>query len=243
LRDQLKNTQQRLKAVTAKVDVALSKASRATDVEKFLLEEIERLGKSLKYESVELCRSVLRFEPAESNILLLSVDVCLDSAAEARRVDAHVLAAQAHANSIAGNFWADLSKAMKLTLLQDRIAQAGVLAEMSRSALALVHEAMFPLNNQPEGLPALLDRFENGNAVYSFVREHMRCGAVVALSFVHARYPEIDLKLLKTLPPSPSGRVDMEHHYAACRDTADCITQQIITESDRQRANQGVAAH
>jgi hypothetical protein len=34
----------------------------------------------------------------------------------------------------------------------------------------------------------------------------------------------------------------MDHHYAACRDTADCITRQIITESDHQRANQGVVA-
>jgi hypothetical protein len=185
----------------------------------------------------------LRLEPVELDILLLSADVYLDSAAEARRVNAHLLAAQTHANSIADNFWADRSKAMKLTLLQDRIAQAGVLAEMSCSALALVHEAMFPLNNQPEGLPALLDRFENGNAIYSFVREHLRCGAVVALSFVRTHYPEVDLELLKTLPPSPSGRVDMDHHYAACRDTADCMAHQIITESDHQRANQSVAAH
>jgi hypothetical protein len=78
--------------------------------------------------------------------------------------------------------------------------------------------------------------------VYSFVREHLRCGAVVALSFVCAHYPKIDLELLKTLPPSPIGRYDMEHHYATCRGTGDCIAQQIITESDRQRANQGAAA-
>jgi hypothetical protein len=97
---------------------------------------------------------------------------------------------------------------LKLTILQDRIAQAGVLAKMSRSALALVYEAMFPLNNQPEGLPVLLDRFENGNTVYAFVREHLRCGALVALSFVRVHYPEIDLELLKVLPPTPSVRVD-----------------------------------
>jgi hypothetical protein len=179
----------------------------------------------------------------EFDILLPSADVCLDSEAEAQRVNAHLCAAQTHANSIADNFWTDRSKALKLTILQDRITQAGVLAETSRSALALVHEAMFPLNNQPEGLPALLDRFENGNAVYSFVREHLRCGAVVALSFMRARYPEVDLELLKTLPPSPSGSVEMENHYAACRDTADYIARQIITESDRQRANHGIAAH
>jgi hypothetical protein len=46
--------QHQLKAVTAKVDVALSKASRAADAKKFLLEEIESLGKSLKCESFEL---------------------------------------------------------------------------------------------------------------------------------------------------------------------------------------------
>jgi hypothetical protein len=148
-------------------------------------------------------------------------------------VNAHLCAAQTHANSITDNFWANQSKALKLTILQDRIAQAGVLAETSRSALVLVHEAMFPLNNQPEGLPALLDRFENGDVVYSFVQEHLHCGALVALSFVRIHYPEINLELLKALPPTPSGRVDMDPHYAACKDTADCIARQIITESDR----------
>jgi hypothetical protein len=54
LRDQLRCAQQELKVVTAKVDVALSKASRATDAEKFLLEEIKNLGKTMKCESFEL---------------------------------------------------------------------------------------------------------------------------------------------------------------------------------------------
>jgi hypothetical protein len=158
-------------------------------------------------------------------------------------VNAHLRAAQTHANSIADSFWADRSKALKLTILQDKIAQAGVLAETSRSALALVHEAMFPLNNQPEGLPVLLDRFENGDVVYSFVREYLRCGALAALSFMRVHYPEIDLVLLKMLPPTPSSRVDMDPHYAACKATADYIARQIITESDRQRANRGIVAH
>jgi hypothetical protein len=175
---------------------------------------------------------------AACDILPILADVCLNSETEARRVNAHLRAAQTHANSIADNFWADRSKTMKLTILQDRIAQAGVLAETSRAALARVHEAMFPLNNQPDGLPAVLDRFENGDAVYRFVREHPHRGALVALSFVRAHYPEVGLELLKMLPPTPSGRVNMDALYAACRETADCITRQIITESDRQRANQ-----
>jgi hypothetical protein len=126
---------------------------------------------------------------------------------------------------------------MKLTVLQDRISQVGVLAETSRAALALVHKAMFPLNDQPDGLPALLSRFENGEAIYRFIREHLRCGALVALSFVQARYPEVDMNLVKTLPPTPSGRVEMTAHYSACTQTTDGIATQIISESDHQRAS------
>jgi hypothetical protein len=102
---------------------------------------------------------------------------------------------------------------------------------------------MFPLNNQPDGLPALLGRFKNGDAIYRFLHEHLRFGALVALSFMRAHYPEVDMELVKILPLTPSGRVDMDAHYAACRQTADCIARQIITESDRQRANRDAVAH
>jgi hypothetical protein len=145
LRDQLKNTQHQLKVVTAKVDVAMSKASLAVDAEKFLLDEVENLGKALK------CEFSVPFAPLSSfiecNLLLSSADVCLDSEAESRRVNTHLRAAQTHANSVADSFWAYRLKALKLTILQDRITQAGVMAETSRSALALVHDAMFSLNN------------------------------------------------------------------------------------------------
>jgi hypothetical protein len=68
LRDQLKSTQQELKIVTAKVDVALSKASRATDAKKFLLEEIENLWKAMKCESFEL---LIRFAHCLSCVIFL----------------------------------------------------------------------------------------------------------------------------------------------------------------------------
>jgi hypothetical protein len=96
---------------------------------------------------------------------------------------------------------------------------------------------MFPLNDQPNGLPALLSRFENGEAIYRFIREHLRCGALVALSFVRGRYPEVDMNLVKTLPPTPSGHVEMTALYSACTQTADGIATQIISESDHQRAS------
>jgi hypothetical protein len=50
----LKSAQQELKTVTAKVDIALSKASLAADAEKFLLGEIKNLGKAMKCKFFEL---------------------------------------------------------------------------------------------------------------------------------------------------------------------------------------------
>jgi hypothetical protein len=101
----------------------------------------------------------------------------------------------------------------------------------------VVHQAMFPLNDQPNGLPALLGRFKNGEAIYRFIHEHLRCGALVALSFVRACYPEVDMNLVKTLPPMPSDHVEMTAHYFACKQTADFIATQIISESDHQRVS------
>jgi hypothetical protein len=40
----------------------------------------------------------------------------------------------------------------------------------------------------------------------------LRCGALVALSFVRAHYLEVDMDLVKTLPPTPSGRIKMDAH-------------------------------
>jgi hypothetical protein len=64
----------------------------------------------------------------------------------------------------------------------------------------------------------------------------------VALSFVRVHYPEVDMELVKKLPPMPSGRVDMAAHYSACRQAADCIASQILVESDQQRASRDTLA-
>jgi hypothetical protein len=95
---------------------------------------------------------------------------------------------------------------------------------------------MFPLNDQPDCLPALLKWFENEKAIHRFVRQHLQCGALVALSFVRFYYLEVDMDLVKRLPPTPSGRTDMDPHYAAFHRVAKFIAAQIMDERDRERA-------
>jgi hypothetical protein len=72
LRDQLKCAQQELKTVTAKVDVALSKALLAADAEKFLLGEIENLGKGMECKFFR-ARDLSFFRLASSDHLLLQM--------------------------------------------------------------------------------------------------------------------------------------------------------------------------
>jgi hypothetical protein len=103
--------------VTAKVDVALSKALLAADAEKFLLGEIENLGKAMECKFLCVLDKLFFGLASSDHLILLNVDACLDSEAEARRVNAHLRAAQTHANSIVDNLWADRSKAGKLTVL------------------------------------------------------------------------------------------------------------------------------
>jgi hypothetical protein len=122
LRDQLRCAQQELKTVTSKVDVALSKALLAVDAEKFLLGEIENLGKAMECKFFQAPDMFFFWLATSDRLFLSNIDACLDSEAEAQRVNAHLRVAHTHANSITDNFWANRSKAMKLTILQDRIS-------------------------------------------------------------------------------------------------------------------------
>ena len=128
-----------------------------------------------------------------------------------------------------------MDRARALALLQDRVGKVTTYLESCRAAFALIHRVMFPLNAQPVGLPALMERFGNGRAIYSFVRQHLICGANVALSFVRVRYPRVDMEAVGTLPETSSGRTNMEPHYAACTGASRKIADQIIEQSDRER--------
>jgi hypothetical protein len=90
--------------VIAKVDVALSKALLAVDAEKFLLGEIENLGKAMECKFFRALDMFFFWLASSDHLFSLNVDACLDSEAEARRVNVHLCAAQTHANSIVDNF-------------------------------------------------------------------------------------------------------------------------------------------
>ena len=76
-----------------------------------------------------------------------------------------------------------------MATLQDRYQQVVAFIDSCKSALSLVHEALFPPNEQPQGLAALMAKFQRGEAIREFVREQLIRGAMYALAFVHIRHP------------------------------------------------------
>ena len=60
------------------------------------------------------------------------------------------------------SFWSESARGRVLALLQDRVQQVVSFIGSCRSTLSLVHKALFPLDEQPRGLGALLVRLRKG---------------------------------------------------------------------------------
>ena len=73
-------------------------------------------------------------------------------------------------------FWSDKSKAAVLVQFQDRVGQVSAFFDKCRASLAMVYMTMFPLNPQPESLPALLSKFKNPAKVRLLVRNQLLVG-------------------------------------------------------------------
>ena len=110
-----------------------------------------------------------------------------------------------------------------------------IVLESCRLALSRIHQALFPLNEQPEGLSALLEKFCKGKAINKFVREQLIGGANVALAFVRTHYPNIDLKRIAQGPASVpgSGPVPMQEHYQETRTDALVLIHRVLTEEEK----------
>ena len=104
-------------------------------------------------------------------------------------------------------FWSDRPKARVLDVLLDRVWRGGLLLESCRATLARVHRALFPHNEQPQGIPALLTRFREGKAIKEFLHAQLVAGVNVAFAYV--RLHRLNLNLERIVDGLPG-----EDHYA-----------------------------
>ena len=135
-------------------------------------------------------------------------------------------------------FWSDPSKRETVSLLQVRAQQAEDLVERCRSTMALLYDAMFPLNRVPIGIASLLEKFGHGQEVSDVVRAQVAAGAELALALVRSRYRDVDFSVV-AMGPLPECRsvTVMEGHYEAVRDPADKIAELLIRRSEECKSH------
>ena len=122
-----------------------------------------------------------------------------------------------------------------LLTLRDRVEQVREFATSCTQALSKVHDALFPLNDQPQGLAALMTNFRHGNAIRDFVRHQLIAGATAALAFVHLHHPRLDLHAIGAGLPwetMQAGPIDMRPYYEAAEGPANCIVALVKQETD-----------
>ena len=102
-----------------------------------------------------------------------------------------------------GYFWVDHDRAIALATLQDRASRVLLFLKKSQSCLKNIYRAMFPLDDTPSSLLALLTKFQDMSAVRKCARQQLVAGAKAALSIVHLHRPDVDVAAIASGPPVP----------------------------------------
>jgi len=138
-----------------------------------------------------------------------------DIASEENRVKSRVISLMENKTPGAPSFRSEQAKAYVLSVLQEQVSQVGNFVESFHSAMAAMYRTMFPLNPQPQRFEDLTKKFSSVRRIKALVREQLIGGAKVALAFVRAHHPNIELGAIgRSLPVNTEdGRLEMEVLY------------------------------
>jgi hypothetical protein len=83
------------------------------------------------------------------------------------------------------NFWVDEGRTRRIVQFQDRATQTRGFLDFCNSTLAMVYNAMFPRNPQPDNLTELMGKFKDVENIHDFVKAQMIiAGAKLALNWL-----------------------------------------------------------
>jgi hypothetical protein len=140
----------------------------------------------------------------------------LDTAAEEQRVNLRgdSLLRLARDNNI--YFWADEACCRCIVQFQDRANQTREFLDFCNTTLAMVYNAMFPRNPQPENLTQLMDKFRDVRNIHDFVKAQMVVGSKFALIWLRIYHPKMDLdKVVEgVLLKSSKRKINLNWHNA-----------------------------
>jgi hypothetical protein len=90
-------------------------------------------------------------------------------------------------------FWRNQSKASTIVKFQDQVQQVHRFFTKCHTALRVMWKIMFPLNEVPPTLLALMSEFSNVRKIRSLVLAQLVAGAQSAFALLLSKHPSIDL--------------------------------------------------
>ena len=140
------------------------------------------------------------------------------------------------------SFWSNLERSRVLLTLRTRVKQMGGVMGSCHAALCNIFSALFPLNNQPEGIFTLLKEFSSYNKAKKLVRHQLIGGAKFALAVAKTHYPRIDYSLIARGPKTGPNRqhIIMIERYEAAAPAAFALVRQAEEETEAELARNRV---
>jgi hypothetical protein len=99
----------------------------------------------------------------------------------------------------------------------------------------MIYNTMFPRNPEPKDFADLMGKFRRAEDICNFVKLQLVAGAKLALAWVRAHKPKIDLDAISQGLPERRGKkgVRMIRHYDAAHEPAIRIIKRLL-EADAE---------
>ncbi|KAM0893482.1 hypothetical protein ACQ4PT_025098 [Festuca glaucescens] len=233
IEQEIADLRQQLQSMKKQTVTILEQSRKSSDREQTALRQAQEALELKETATSNAARSAQR----ESYMLDLMTDASqdmagafLDTSAEEQRVNSRVetLLRLAKANDI--DFWADESRCRRIVQFQDRAAQTREFLDFCNSTFAMVYNAMFPQNPQPENLTELMDNFKDVRNIHDFVKAQMVAGAKFALIWLKICHSKLDLdKVVESLLLKMSKRkVNIDKNNAAVSPVAEKMIDELL---------------
>jgi hypothetical protein len=102
--------------------------------------------------------------------------------------------------------------------------------EFCNSTLAMVYNAMFPRNPQPDNLFELMSKFKDVRSIHGFVKAHMIAGAKLALIWLKICHSKLDFnKIVETFYLKASKKkIKVDKHDAVVSPVAEIMVDGLL---------------
>ncbi|KAK1602267.1 hypothetical protein QYE76_037708 [Lolium multiflorum] len=152
--------------------------------------------------------------------------VAFDESEENKRIHEKI-AAMTDVTHPKHELWSNRSKAVAIAKFEHRVEKVHYYFEKYHAHLSMVWKTMFPLDQAPETLSALFNRFKTPDRIRLLVRKELLAGAELALASVLACHPTIDLEAIA------NANVRLDQYYSIARHPAYVIISRMETGVER----------